>query len=328
MTDAVDSECDAVDETDRDVVVVGGGPTGAAAAIFTARHGLDTVVFDRGNAALRRCAYLENYPGFPGGIDIEGFYDLLHAHVETAGGDLVPDLVESVDREHSDGPLVVETQEGRRITAGAVVAAAWYDGSYLRPLGGDELFETHDHDGEEHDHFDSSYPGSDGRTPIDGLYVASPNGRRNAQAIIAAGQGAHVARSLIEDHRTAQGFPDGVAERYDWLRRDSAFTGEWATRERWREWYDEKAGDDHDLETERYEELRVQYIDRAFETRLSESAAESRAEQGLRELVEAVGTERVLDAVDDQTIRSYFADAEEETETETETETQTDTETV
>lgn len=50
-------------ELDSADVVVGGGPSGCAAAVFTARYGLDTVVFDRGNAALRRCASLENYLG-------------------------------------------------------------------------------------------------------------------------------------------------------------------------------------------------------------------------------------------------------------------------
>lgn len=50
---------------DYDVVIVGGGPAGCSAGVFTGRYGLDTVIFDRGRSSLRRCAYLENYLGFP-----------------------------------------------------------------------------------------------------------------------------------------------------------------------------------------------------------------------------------------------------------------------
>ncbi|GAB7021086.1 FAD-dependent oxidoreductase [Halostagnicola bangensis] len=296
---------DAFGSTDFDVVVVGGGPSGCSAGVFTARYGLETGIFDRGNAALRRCAHLENYLGFPAGIDIKAFYDLMHAHAEEAGCDIVSDMVESVDRTEDDSAFVVETQDGRRVSAKKIVAAAWYDGEYLRPLGGDAMFERHDHHGEEHEHFDPEYSDEDGRTPIDGLYVASPAGQRSVQAIVAAGQGAHVGRCVLEDHRHEQGYPGGVAEHYDWLRPDAEFSGEWGGRDRWREWFENEAEDDHDVEEERFVELREQYIDRLFEARVSDTAVEERSERGLRRLVETLGTDRVLAALDTRKIVEY-----------------------
>jgi hypothetical protein len=304
-----DSRPDGVD-ADHDVVIVGGGPAGCSTSVFTARYGLDTVVFDKGNAALRRCAYLENYLGFPAGIDVDGFHELMHAHVREAGGKIVPERVVSVEREddHADSPFVVETQEGRRCTTEYVVAAAWYDGSYLRSLGDDAMFEEHEHHGELEERFDPDYADEDGRTPVPGLYVASPAGARSAQAIVAAGNGAHVARCLLEDRRTERGYSGGVAPRYDWLRPDAEFSGEWADRDRWREWFHNEIEDD-DLEEDRLEALREQYIDRAFETRRSEKEIEAAAERGLRRLVDVIGTDRILDAIDDGEIRAYASNA-------------------
>lgn len=311
---AVDDDIDAT----RDVVVIGGGPAGCSAAVFVARYGLDTVVFDRGPAALRRCAYLENYLGFPAGIDVDTFRELTHEHVERAGCALHSELVEAVERADGDtsapgdARFVVETDEGRRVAAECVIAAAWYDGSYLRPLDDDDvMFEEHEHHGELEERFDPEYPDEDGRTPVEGLYVASPAGQRSAQAIVAAGNGAHVARCLLEDYRRAQGYPEGVATEYDWLRQDSEFSGEWADRDRWREWFENEAGEDHDLDDERLEELRERYIDRAFETRLTDAEAQSRADSGVERLVDVLGPERVLDAVDDATIREYVGERSE-----------------
>jgi hypothetical protein len=287
------------------VVVVGGGPAGCSAGIFTARYGFDTIIFDRGNAALQRCAYLENYLGFPAGIDIDTFHDLMHAHAEEVGCDIVPEMVVSVNREGRASGFEVETQDGQRVEADYVVVAAWYDGSYLRDLGDDAMFEMHEHHGELEERFDPDYPDDDGRTPIDGLYVASPAGARSAQAIVAAGNGAHVARCLLEDHRRDRGYPEGVAAHYDWLRPDSEFSGEWADRDRWREWFANEVGDDYEVGDERLADLREQYIDRAFETRRTETEVAELSERGLRRLIEVVGTERVLDAIDEETIREY-----------------------
>ena len=280
---------------DYDVVVVGGGPAGCSAGVFTARYGLDTVVFDRGNSSIRRCAYLENYLGFPAGIDVATLYGLMHDHAEEAGCDLVSDMVESADRD--DGGFVVETQDGRTVRSEHVVAAARYDADYLRPLGDEAaMFVTHDHGGEEHEHFDADYPAADGTTPIDGLYVAAPAGDADAQAITAAGHGARVGRTIIADVRREQGYPEAVAEHWDWLRREAELTGEWADRDRWREYADSQRPADHDVGDARWETLRERDIDRRFEAYVSDEEVARRTERGQRRLLDHLDDDLVLEA--------------------------------
>lgn len=139
--------------------MVGGRPAGCSAGVFLVRAGFDAVVFDRGRSSLRRCAYVENYLGFPCGIDVETLYDLMHDHAETAGCDLIADAVESVERD-GEG-FAVDRQEGDRVTARRVVAATRYGGEYARGLD-DETFETHDHGGETRESFDRDYAAADG----------------------------------------------------------------------------------------------------------------------------------------------------------------------
>jgi len=295
----------------RDVVVVGGGPAGTAAAIFSARYGLETVVFDRGSGSLDRCAFLANYPGFPAGIDVESFTELCQEQARAAGCDVVTDLVERVERPSGDEVgFRVETQDGRTVLGEQVVAATRLTGEYLRPLGGDAMFEVHEHGGEEHEHFDRDYADADGRTPVDGLYVASPSGERDVQAVVAAGQGAHASRALVEDRRRARGYPPELAKHYDWLRPESEFGGEWGGRERWREWFDERVPDDCDTDPDTLDELREEYIDDAFATRRTGDQIEARTERAHRRLAAALDTEAVLDGIDDEIIREYLADTE------------------
>jgi len=288
-----------------DAVVVGCGPAGAAAGVFLARYGLDTVVFDRGSASLDRCAFLGNYPGFPAGIDIETFQALLRDHAREAGCHLVDDLVESIERatdatesdDPADAPLAVETQDGRRVVADRVVAATRYTGEYCRPLDGDTMFETHEHDGEEHEYFDPDYSDEDGRTPVAGLYVASPSGQRDVQAVVAAGQGAHVARTLLEDRRLERGYPQNLARHYDWLRPDSEFEGEWGDRERWRESFDERVPDDFEADEsdEPLGDLQAAYVDDAFDTRRSADEVADLTHRAHRRLLDHLDDDAVLE---------------------------------
>jgi thioredoxin reductase (NADPH) len=54
----------------HDVVVIGSGPTGLTAAIYTTREDLDTVVFERGaiGGLAAVTDKIDNYPGFPEGV--------------------------------------------------------------------------------------------------------------------------------------------------------------------------------------------------------------------------------------------------------------------
>jgi choline dehydrogenase-like flavoprotein len=292
----------AVDAYDADVVIVGGGPAGCSAGVFTARYGLDTVIFDRGRSSIQRCAYLQNYLGFPAGIDIETLYALMHDHAAAAGCEIIADLVESIELANDGDGFIVETQEERRVTARRVIAATRYDGEYMRGLDDeDALFETYEHDGKVHQHFDREYADHDGTTPIDGLFVASPSTETDYQAIMAAGRGARVGTRLLEDVRQERGYPESMANHYDWIRRETELDDEWSDRDRWREYFDDRVPDDHDLETERHVEIREREIDRRFETYLPSDEVERRIK---------CGHERLLEHIDDELIHEYAATIE------------------
>jgi flavin-dependent dehydrogenase len=66
-----------------DLVVVGGGPAGLTAALYTAREGIDTLVVERGTPRGQAAVteLLDNYPGFPDGISGAEFADRIVAQV-------------------------------------------------------------------------------------------------------------------------------------------------------------------------------------------------------------------------------------------------------
>lgn len=316
------------DSATRDVAVIGCGPAGCAAAVFAARDGLDVTVFDRGQSSLARCAHLENYPGFPAGIDVGTLSDLMRAQAEGAGCAVVDDLVESVERADAAGfedsssadepRFAVTPQEGEPVTARRVVAATRYDGEYLRGLDDDAMFEVHDHDGETHEHFDREYADRDGTTPVDGLYVASPSDA-DRQAVTAAGRGARVGKRVVADARIDDGWWPEAAEGVDWVRREAELDGEWADRDRWVEWFDaEHADGPVSPESARFARVREAAVDDALSSYVAPDEEAARAATGQRALaarldpevvVEAHGAETLLDAMDDEDVATHPAGA-------------------
>jgi thioredoxin reductase len=189
----------------RDVLVAGGGVAGLSAAAFTARHGLDTLVVDSGESILRRNAHLENFPGFPAGVDPRRLLEMMGDQAERAGCERLDGVVSAVTRD-GDG-FTVETEDGRRFGARYVVAATKNATGYLEGLEGLETVDR-----------GKTFVETDerGRTAVEGLYAAGRLAQKPHQAVVSAGHGAEVAVTVLED--------DERPFYHDWVAPEGYFT--------------------------------------------------------------------------------------------------------
>lgn len=127
------------DETLHDVIVIGSGPAGYTAAIYTARAELKPLVFEGTSfgGALMTTTEVENFPGFRAGIMGPELMDEMREQALRFGADLQMDDVESVSL---DGPVKrVVTAGGETHLARAVILAMGAAARYLGIPGEQEL---------------------------------------------------------------------------------------------------------------------------------------------------------------------------------------------
>jgi thioredoxin reductase (NADPH) len=120
-------------ETVRDVIIVGSGPAGYTAAIYAARADLKPLLFEgsvTAGGALMNTTDVENYPGFPDGIQGPELMDAMRAQAERFGAEIVTEDIVAMDL---TGPLKTVTDGyGNTFSARAVILAM---GSSYRALG-------------------------------------------------------------------------------------------------------------------------------------------------------------------------------------------------
>lgn len=110
----------------HDVIIVGSGPAGYTAALYTARADLKPVVFEgiEFGGSLMNTTEVENYPGFTDGVMGPDLMDQMRGQAERFGADLRMEIVDRVDLTGEVKSVWVGDEEHRARTVILATGAA------------------------------------------------------------------------------------------------------------------------------------------------------------------------------------------------------------
>jgi thioredoxin reductase (NADPH) len=114
-----------------DVIIIGAGPAGLAAAVYTGRARLNTLILEKGipGGQILLTDFVENYPGFPEGIVPFQLMDDFRKHAEKFGAKIETDEAKKIQKQ--DGLWQVFGVKGEYPARAVIIAT----GSTYRKLG-------------------------------------------------------------------------------------------------------------------------------------------------------------------------------------------------
>jgi thioredoxin reductase (NADPH) len=115
----------------RDLVIIGAGPSGLAAAVYGATEGLDVLVLETSSPGGQAgsSSKIENYLGFPTGISGQELASRAYLQAQKFGAEILITKGIRLDSDHK--PYIVEVENGARISARTIVIAT--GAAYRRP---------------------------------------------------------------------------------------------------------------------------------------------------------------------------------------------------
>lgn len=172
-----------------DVIVVGAGPAGASAAIFTAKAGLKTLMIDSGQGVTRR-AFMKNHYGAP---DISGptLVETGKQQAAELGAELLDGKVTVLHKTNSGIELTFEN--GSRYEGSQVILCTgmWTDVA--------EQAGIQTQAGTEPRVKSIIVVDTQGKTTLPGVWAAGTAAGVSMHTIVTAGDGARVAINLISE---------------------------------------------------------------------------------------------------------------------------------
>lgn len=117
-----------------DVIVVGGGPAGLTAALYTTRLGHDTLMIDRGGGRAAMMLDTHNVIGVPESVSGNEFLATAQEQVESYGTTVIRDFVTSLTHHDEEPSFTVETAETEYTARRVVLAMGFADDRPDPPL--------------------------------------------------------------------------------------------------------------------------------------------------------------------------------------------------
>ena len=114
-----------------EVVIIGGGPAGLTAGLYSSRARLNSLLIEKGlvGGQILNAEKVDNYPGFPEGISGLELGELMHQQVTKYGLQTI--IAEATGIEPQQKQIVIKTTQGNFIAKAVIIAS----GSERRKLG-------------------------------------------------------------------------------------------------------------------------------------------------------------------------------------------------